>query len=208
MDRRELLKQVAFIMGGAISAPAIVGVLSGCSPKHDAKSQLTWKPQFLNAAQAAVVTAVADIIIPRTNTPGASDVGVPAFIDVMLKDVYPAEDQQRFLTGLQELDDEASKTKGNSFVELDAKEQEAIVRKYHDAAMNSEREARATSKPHLKRPFVLMTKELTMLGYFTSQVGATEVLQYSAVPGSFHGCVPLARAGNGKSWAVEPGIEF
>jgi gluconate 2-dehydrogenase gamma chain len=208
MDRRELLKQVAFIMGGAISAPAIVGVLSGCSPKHDATSQLTWKPQFLNEAQAAVVTAVADIIIPRTNTPGASDVGVPAFIDLMLKDVYPTEDQQRFLSGLQEIDDEASKTKGKTFVALDAKDQEALVRKHHDAAMNSEREARATSKPHLKRPFVLMTKELTMLGYFTSQAGATEVLQYSAVPGAFHGCIPIKDAGNGKTWAQDMSMEF
>jgi gluconate 2-dehydrogenase gamma chain len=208
MDRRELLKQVAFIMGGTISAPAIVGILSGCSPKHDAKSQLTWKPQFLNEAQAAVVTAVADIIIPRTSTPGASDAGVPAFIDVMLKDVYPTEDQQRFLSGLQEIDNEASKTQGKSFVELSQKDQEALVRKHHDAAVNAEREARATSRPDLKRPFVLMTKELTMLGFFTSKAGATEVLQYSAVPGSFHGCIPIKDAGNGKTWATDMSMEF
>ena len=208
MDRRELLKQAAFIMGGAISAPAIVGVLSGCSPKHDAKSQLTWKPQFLNEAQAAVVTAVANIIIPRTNTPGASDVGVPAFIDIMLRDVYPAEDQQRFLSGLQEMDSDASKAKGKSFLELDAKDQEQLVRRLHDSAVDAEREARATSKPDLKRPFVLMTKELTMLGYFTSQAGATEVLQYSAVPGAFHGCVPIKEAGNGKTWATDMSMEF
>jgi hypothetical protein len=162
----------------------------------------------LNEAQAAVVTAVADILIPRTSTPGASDVGVPAFIDVMLKDVYPAEDQQRFLSGLQEIDNEASKEKGKSFVELDAKDQERLVRKLHDSAVGAEREARATSKPNLKRPFVLMTKELTMLGYFTSQVGATEVLQYSAVPGAFHGCVPIKDAGNGKTWATDMSMEF
>jgi gluconate 2-dehydrogenase gamma chain len=126
----------------------------------------------------------------------------------MLKDVYPSEDQQRFLTGLQEIDNEASKSQGKTFVELDAKAQEQLVRKYHDAAVNAEREARATSKPHLKRPFVLMTKELTMLGYFTSQAGATEVLQYSAVPGAFHGCVPIKEAGNGKTWAQDMSMEF
>jgi hypothetical protein len=53
-----------------------------------------------------------------------------------------------------------------------------------------------------------MTKELTLLGFFTSQVGATQVLQYVAVPGSYHACIPLEEAGNGKTWAVQPGIEF
>lgn len=207
MDRRELLKQVAFLMGGAISAPAVFGVLSGCSPKHEANSQTTWKPQFLNDAQAAVVTVVADIIIPKTNTPGASDVGVPAFIDVMLKDVYPTEDQQRFLSGLKELDDEAAKSKGKSFVKLDAKDQQELVRKYHDAAVKAESDARGTSR-HIERPFVLMMKELTMLGFFTSQPGATTVLQYSAVPGAFHGCIPLKQAGNGKTWATDMSMEF
>ena len=50
--------------------------------------------------------------------------------------------------------------------------------------------------------FILMTKELTMLGFFTSEVGATQVLQYVPVPGSYKGCVPLSEAGNGKAWAT------
>jgi hypothetical protein len=207
MDRRELLKQVAFLMGGAISAPAVLGVLSGCSPKQASNAQTTWKPQFLNDAQAAVVTAVADIIIPKTDTPGASDVGVPAFIDVMLKDVYPAEDKKRFLSGLQQLDDQASNSAGQPFVKLDAKGQQELVRRYHDAAVKAEREARGTSH-HIERPFVLMMKELTMLGFFTSQAGATTVLQYSAVPGAFHGCIPIKQAGNGKTWATDMSMEF
>jgi hypothetical protein len=48
----------------------------------------------------------------------------------------------------------------------------------------------------------LMAKELTLLGFFTSEPGATQVLQYIAVPGSYKGCVPLAEAGNGKTWAT------
>jgi len=47
-----------------------------------------------------------------------------------------------------------------------------------------------------------------LLGFFTSRVGATQVLQYVATPGSYHACVPLAQAGNGKTWAVEPGVRF
>ena len=59
-----------------------------------------------------------------------------------------------------------------------------------------------------QRPFILMTKELTLLGFFTSKAGATQILQYQAVPGSYHACVPLAQAGNGKTWAFPPGLEF
>ncbi|MDQ2656828.1 MAG: gluconate 2-dehydrogenase subunit 3 family protein, partial [Bacteroidota bacterium] len=76
-------------------------------------------------------------------------------------------------------------------------DQAALVRKLHDAAV----EAESTTDPAPKRPFILMMKELTMLGFFTSQAGATQVLQYEAVPGAYKGCIPLSEAGNGKTWA-------
>ena len=50
--------------------------------------------------------------------------------------------------------------------------------------------------------FLLSVKELTMLGFFTSEAGATQVLQYQAVPGAYKGCVPVSEAGNGKTWAT------
>jgi hypothetical protein len=150
---------------------------------------------------------VADIVIPRTDTPGALDVGVPAFIDLMLRDVYTPEDRDRYLTGLADLDAAASSGHGRPFVALELAQRTALVRKFHDAAVHEERQLR-DAHAHLQRPFILMTKELTLLRFFTSQVGATEVLQYVAVPGSYHGCLPLEQAGNGKTWAVAPGIEF
>jgi hypothetical protein len=92
---------------------------------------------------------------------------------------------------------------GKAFVDLGSLQQVALVRKFHDAAIIEERR----HEP-LRRPFILMTKELTLLGFFTSRVGANQVLQYVAVPGSYHGCVPLEHAGHGKTWAVQPGIAF
>ncbi len=52
------------------------------------------------------------------------------------------------------------------------------------------------------RPFILTTKELTLLGFFTSSAGAMQVLQYVAIPGVYHGCLPVNQAGNGKRWAT------
>src|SRR3989440_11287600 len=82
---------------GGLSAPAVLGVLEGCRAAENA----AWKPQFLSERQAELVAEVAEIMIPRTATPGAKDVGVPAFIDPMFKEAYPRGDRERYLSGPQ-----------------------------------------------------------------------------------------------------------
>lgn len=194
MDRREALKRTAWLMGGVVSAPAIMGVLNGCTAKPD----IDWKPVYLNEDQAAIVTEVSEIIIPRTDTPGAKDVGVPSFIDQVLKEVYASEDQEWFTNGLQAFNEEANKVYGDDFLDLDEEDRKAFVTKVHGVAVETER----ATKPAPKRPFILMMKELTMLGYFTSEPGATQLLQYVPVPGAYNGCIPLSEAGNGRTWAT------
>jgi len=193
MDRREALKRTAWIMGGAVSAPAIMGILKGCA----AKPTIDWKPVFLSSDQGILVSQVAEIIIPKTDTPGANDVGVPGFIDQIINECYKKEDQDKFLSELKSFDDEAKKEYGDPFIGLSGEQQAAYVKKVHDAAVNTE----DVGTPP-QRPFILTLKELTMLGYFTSEPGATQVLQYNAVPGAYKGCVPVSEAGNGKTWAT------
>ena len=87
----------------------------------------------------------------------------------------------------------------------------AYLQQVHDAAAAAEKEQAEDNEvpaAERKRPFVLMIKELTLLGFFTSQIGATQVLQYEAVPGGFQACIPLAQAGNGKQWATETSLRF
>jgi hypothetical protein len=199
IDRRELLKRVAYLMGGALSTPAILGVLQGCSPK--APSAADWSPSFFTREQALLVTEVAEIMIPRTDTPGAKDVGVPAFIDTMLQATYKQQDQTRYLDGLAEFEAHARERHGKPFLQLLPDQQREWVREVHDAALHLARDNGMGDRRE-QRPFILMTKELTMLGFFTSEVGATQVLQYVAVPGVFRGCVPLKEVGNAKTWAT------
>jgi gluconate 2-dehydrogenase gamma chain len=203
MNRREVLRQVAWLMGGAISAPAVLGVLKGCSAKQGAD----WKPVFLSEEQGAIVAELADLIIPRTDTPGAKDVGVPAFIDVMLKEVYPKKDQDRFLAGLKDFDDEAKRLHDEPFVKLSTDERLELVRRLHQSAAAEERELNI-SPARLERPFILMVRELTLLGFFTSETGVYKVLQHVPVPGSFQACVPLDQAGNGRAWATDAMLRF
>jgi hypothetical protein len=192
IDRREALRKTALLMGAAVSASALTGILQGCK----ATPELTYVPQFFTEDQARLVAEVAEIIIPKTDTPGAKDAGVPGFMDIMLKDCYKKEDQERFIAGLTAFEEEAKKAYGDSFIYCKPEQQVELVTKSHSAALTEAKENKEA-----KRPFILMAKELTLLGFFTSEPGATQVLQYVAVPGSYKGCIPLAEAGNGKTWA-------
>ncbi|MBC7989495.1 MAG: gluconate 2-dehydrogenase subunit 3 family protein [Luteimonas sp.] len=196
-------------MGGAVSAPAILGLLSGCSaePDADVDPNAEWKPKFLTQAQGALVAEVAEIMIPRTDTPGARDVGIPAFIDTMLKDAYSKDERERFVAGLADFEAQAQSEHARAFLKLEPALRAAMVKKVHDPAVEAERQS-TLSLDERHRPFILTMKELTLLGYFTSEPGATQVLQYRPVPGAYHACVPLQQAGNGKTWATETSYRF
>ena len=175
MDRREAIQRTALMLGYAVSAPAIMGILNGCK----ASPELAFKPVFFTPEIAGLISEISEIIIPKTDTPGAKDVGVPAFIDVMLKECYTKEDQDKFIKGATDFDADAKATYGDVFVDCNGEQKKEIVIKYHSEALA----ALKSETPPKDRPFILVVKELTMLGFFTSEPGATQVLQYQAVPG-------------------------
>lgn len=184
MQRRELLRRAAWLLGGAISAPAALAILQGCSAK-DAPVGAAWTPKFFKGDQADVMTALADVLIPKTNTSGALDAGVPAFIDALMADVYPKDAQERFSAGFAEFA-AASKASsgGRDFLQQDGEQRKATVRQALDAALQGE---------HEHRPFILVARELTLLGFYTSRLGITENMEYVPVPTAYHGCVPLSQ---------------
>ena len=182
MQRREILRRAAWLLGGAISAPAALAVLQGCSAKEEPGAAAA-PPRFLTAAELALVAEIAEIMIPKTDTSGARDAGVPAFIDMALDGLYAPEDQARFKSGLTEFET-AARDSGKPFLEQDAPARTAFLQRSLGAALSGER------KP---KPFILMTRELALLGYFTSKVGITENMEYVSVPTAFHGCVPLSQ---------------
>ncbi|HEV8515291.1 MAG TPA: gluconate 2-dehydrogenase subunit 3 family protein [Cyclobacteriaceae bacterium] len=201
MNRREAIQKAALTLGYAISASAAFGVLNGCKARPD----LVYKPDFFTEDQALTISELAEIILPKTTTPGAKDVGVPGFIDDLLKTTYSKELQEKFLKELAEFDEEAKKTYGDIFGLLKKEDQLAFVKKKHDEALDSDAAKKAPgfrsyARKKSDNPFVLTIKELTLLGFFTSEAGATQVLQYNQVPGPYHGCVPLEKVG--KAWAV------
>lgn len=188
MDRREAIRKATFVLGGTLSAPVMAGLLKGCT----AKSTPDWVPQFLSVEQGALVSAISEMIIPTTDTPGAKDVGVPEFIDQMLADVFQKEDKDRFRQGLDDFNNQVKADQSKDFIDCDPELQNQLLT---GLAENAQAEM---AQPEVERSFFPMMKELTIVGFFTSQAGATEVLEYVEIPGKYEGCIPL----EGKAWAI------
>jgi len=200
MNRREAIQRTMLALGYAISAPALMGVLNGCR----AKPELAYVPDFFNKDQALLISELSEIIIPKTDTPGAKEAGVPGFIDSMVKEAYSKEQQDEFIKDMAAFDGDAKKMFGDSFAMCSHDDKVAVVKKHHDAALAESKGGGATgwwnAGTGSKTPFILTIKELTLLGFFTSKLGATEVLQYNPVPGPYQGCVDLEKVG--KAWAT------
>src|SRR5438105_405445 len=146
IDRREALKKTAWIMGAAVSASTVAAFLQSCKSAPD----LNYKPVFFNEDQAKIVSELAETIIPKTDTPGAKDVGVPNFIDMMLKDCYKEDDQKSFLEGLSKFDAEAKAAYGDSFIYLKDDQKLEYVKKANEAAVTETKK-----DPSAKRPIIL-----------------------------------------------------
>jgi hypothetical protein len=196
MNRREWLKSMSALAVGAIAGPSLLAVFDA----HAASQKPGAKPEFFTPSQYGLVGAVSDIVIPRTDTPGAVDAGVPLFADQMFKAVYTKAEQQRYLTAMAAFD----KAGGKPFLQLDDAQRKALVTKLHAEGLAVPK----GGKPAPAADFVLMSKKLAMLGFFLSQPGCTQVLQYDPVPGAWKGDIPLSQAGNGKAWAEETSLKI
>lgn len=199
MNRREAIERTAMVLGYAITGPALAGILNGCKAAPD----LPFQPSFFTKAQAQTVVALCDVIMPKTDTPGAVEAGVPRFIDDMLKSVYTTADQERIVKGITAFEEESRASYGDGFATAGREDQIALVRKHHDALAGSKTDSSAgwwRANGGGEKPFMIEMKELILLGFFTSKPGATEVLQYNMSPGPYKGCVPLVEVG--KTWAT------
>ena len=202
MNRRDALARVAIIMGGTVIGADYF--LTSCSSPGEkekkasaqtAETKAAEKP-FLDAKQVSFLNEVGETILPTTATPGAKAADVGSFMAVMVRDCYSPADQKIFLDGLTKLDDASKKLNGKDFLASDAAQRTALL-----IGLDKEQKAftlnqRKDDPSHYFR----MMKQLTLLGYFTSEVGATKALRYLPVPGRYVGDVPYKKGD--KAWAT------
>jgi len=175
LNRRQLLKNVAIMTGGVLSSSVIGGVMSGAFAQDVIKvDNPAFSPSELN-----LVAELADMIIPDTDTPGAKAALVHDYIHAIVGDWYYDDDRANFMRGLSAVD--------NGFMTGSVSERTAIM-----TAMDNEESDEKT--------FFAELKELALVGYFSSQIGAEEELRYEQYPGPYQGCVPFEQVG--KTWAT------
>ncbi|RYE23232.1 MAG: gluconate 2-dehydrogenase subunit 3 family protein [Sphingobacteriaceae bacterium] len=189
MDRREAISKITLLLGGTVLGAELF-LQSGCKSGPEKVSEL-FSPE-----QISFLNEVAETIFPATATPGAKAAGVGKFMAVMVKDCYKPEDQKVFTEGLSKLDEASSKKNNKKFMECDVKQRTAVL-------VDLDNEQKAYQKDKKKEDpnhYFRMMKELTMLGYFTSEVGATKALRYLPVPGKYDGNVTYKKGD--KAWAL------
>jgi hypothetical protein len=177
MNRREAIKQVTAMLGGVALAGS--GLLTAVERAHARAATSRAQVGAFTAQDIALLDEVADTILPETKTPSAKAAHVGPFMALMVTDSYNDRDQAIFRDGLAKLN-QASFMAATPAQRLGQLEQ---LDREQKAYMDSRAEG---APPHYFR----LMKELTMLGYFTSEIGCKQAMRYRETPGRFDPCVP------------------
>lgn len=189
MNRREALTRVAWIMGGTVIGANLF--LEGCTREAGRTVEGLFEPDTVD-----FLGDIADTILPPTDSPGAKEAGVGSFIPVMVRDCYTESDQQVFVEGLTALEQASTDKFGRKFRELEAGERTELL-----SALDKEAKAYQQGKGgDDPNHYFHLIKQLTLLGFFTSELGATKALRYVQIPGRYDGDMPYKKGD--KAWAT------
>ncbi len=193
MQRREAVKMIMAMLGTSLS-PSLLGALESTASRLP-------RGQFTDG-QRRQITMMSERIIPTTDTPGAIAAGVPEFVERIVFQWYTDTERKIFLQGLQLSDQYSQQQMGHLFVDLNVEQQDVVL---------SQMELQGGAKPLFggidlmpqlsedRSAFFPKLKELVVVGYYTSEIGATEELRYVAMPMEYKGDIPLSEVG--RSWS-------
>lgn len=204
MNRRDLLKLITAATGAAFV---------GTNPlAYELRPDVSLSETGFSKDEVAFLNEVGEVIIPRTDTPGAKDANVGRIMAVLVADCYPSALQKTFRDGMKKLDSQAKEEFGNAFLLLDNKQRHDLISRLDEEARdynqklglwsvasqlpNQRREASQAPVPH----YFSLFKQLTLFGFFTSKEGGTKVLRYVPVPGKYDGNIEYKKGQ--KAWAT------
>lgn len=152
-------------------------------------------------SQKKLIAELAEMIIPTTNTPGAKDAQVEDYIITMILDCSPKKKQNIFINGLVELESYCLEKYKKSFEDCDLDEKTKILSYFQNESLRRSALLTKIERKIIGQPFFSQLKELTIIGYCTSNIGATRGLAYDFIPGKYISCTQLAP--DQKSWATK-----
>lgn len=188
MKRRDILKQSALFAGAALSAGTIATLVSGCQSEAAVSAA---ENVGLSRDQMSLIAEIAERIIPKTDTPGAKDVGVHEFINRAVKNTFSSEEASQFKTGLEVFNTTAKDKFSKNFDAISDTQKDEVLSDVVADFKNQD-----STEPHIW-PAI---KGLAITGYFTSEMAAKETLKYDAIPGEWIGCIDYEEVGG--LWAI------
>lgn len=193
MQRRDVLK----LLTSAVALSAVPLDLILTLQQAHAQASHAGGLRTLNSHQNATVTAITELIIPATDVPGAKGARMNEFIDLLLTEWFDAPDAKHFLMGLTQVDAESRKSLGADFVSCNPTQQAQRMKQMDDGAMEYVRTQRLAAQSQTPLPpsnFFYTLKKLTLVGYYTSEIGFEKELGKSIIPAGHEGCAPLQEA--------------
>jgi len=226
MNRKQAIQNVALLVGGTLSSSTLFALFNSCNPSSSSQSGNPGGGLFSSDLQT-LLEEITETILPKTTSPGAKDAKVGEFIQLMIHDCYPKKDQDMFISGLAKFQKDCQAATNKSFIDLNQSEREKFLLSIeadlfkkkevaagkisddHSVSSTVKKDTRVAIDAVNKVPekpkdepnhYYRILKELTLLGFFTSEPGATKALAYVKVPGRYEGSVPL-KPGQ-KAWAT------
>jgi hypothetical protein len=202
IDRREAIRRVSVLLGGV----AFVGgsqLLTACAGDRPAAADSTKAAASgpapigeFSVADQQFLDEVADTILPTTSkSPGAKAAATGPFMALMVTDTYTPADQKIFRDGMTALDEACTKAHQTAFMQATPEQRTALL-----TTLDQEQHAfQKTRKPDEPQHYFRMMKELTLLGFFTSEIGYTKAMRYKETPGKYEACLPYTKGET--SWA-------
>ena len=216
MERRVALKNMGLAFGYTVAAPTLLGIVQSCTNKK----VLDWTPDFFTKDEGTVLHTLVDIILPKTDTPSATEVNVHLFIDKFANEVLPKEQQDFLKTSMGHFMDKALAAADKETVaDLDEKDLEPVLATYlkkrtdedeeaHQKAVDAylesmEKNGSGTLDPEIAcYSFATSLRDFSIMSYRTSEYVGEQVLAYLPVPGEYIACEDVDALTGGKSWSL------
>ena len=214
MDRRKALRTIGFGTTAITVTPAVMGMLQSCQTQTT-----SFNPIQFSQDQFSVVSQLMDLIIPKTDIPGAIELKLPEFLDGYIDTILNKQAQKNILVGLEHFIKGSLEDSGKSSAgRLDRADLDAQLAKYLKADQDQQKAWQDENKAYQKAvkedstlseplsaasySFAVQLRSMTINAFKTNEFIGESVMAYAPIPGEQKGCVDLMEATGGKAWSL------
>ncbi|MDT0606059.1 gluconate 2-dehydrogenase subunit 3 family protein [Croceitalea rosinachiae] len=217
MERRSALKNMGMVFGYAVATPTLLGLVQSCKDKPP---YAEWVPSYFDKDKGYAIAQMVDVILPKTDTPSATEVNVHVFIDEFANSVLPKE-QQGFMKMLMDkfMSKALTGSGKESLADIEGVDFEPLLTTYLKKRSDEEEEAHEEAIGDYMEAimkgesaeldddiacfaFAGNVRNMATWAYKSSEYVGEEVLAYLPVPGEYIACGDLDELTQGRAWSL------